>query len=77
MIKEIYESRKNDIDNIIKKSTKEIENKLYKIDFNKNKDIIEKIEENYSIKLSKIIEEIYIQGLKDGINLILECKNEK
>ena len=74
MLKEIYEGRREIIDDIIKKATKEVEDKLYKIDYEKNKDIVDKLEENYSIKLANICKEVYIQGLKDGINLIREAK---
>lgn len=77
MLKEIYDSQKEKIDNIIKNKIKKVENKFYKIDYNKNKELIENIDENYNIKLSAIVEELYIKGLKDGINLILECRDEK
>ena len=74
MLKEIYNIKREEIDNVIKNAIKKIEPKLYKID---NIEIDKKLEENYNIKLSAIAEELYIQGLKDGINLMLECRNEK
>ncbi len=74
MLKEIYNERKEVIDGVIKESIKNIERKLYKIDYYENKELIEKLEENYNIKLGAICESIYIQGLKDGINLVQECK---
>ena len=77
MLKDIYNGRREIIDDIIKRCIKKVESKLYKIDYEENKEVIEKIEENYSIKLTAICEEVYIQGLKDGIKLIEECKNNK
>lgn len=74
MLKEIYEGRKETLDEIIKDATKKVKNKLYEIDYSKNKDIIEKLEENYNIEISSICREIYIQGLKDGIKLMEEIK---
>ena len=74
MLREIYNERREKIDEVIKESIKKVENKLYKVEDVEDKEILSKIEENYSIKLSAICEEIYIQGLKDGINLINECK---
>lgn len=74
MLKEIYDIKREEIDNVIKNAIKNIEPKLYKIE---DKEIDKKLEENYNIKLAAIAEELYIKGLKDGINLILECKNEK
>ena len=63
----------------IKKSIKNVERNLIQIDYKnieKNKDLINQIEENYNIKLSSICKELYLQGLKDGINLILEAKEK-
>lgn len=76
MLKKIQDERKEILDNIIKQAIKNVEDKLYKIDYESNKELIEKIEENYNIKLSAICEALYIQGLKDGINLMIECKDE-
>lgn len=42
----------------------------------KNRELIDTIEENYNIKLGSICKEVYLQGLKDGINLILETKEK-
>ena len=77
MLKEIYDLKREEVDICIKDAIKKVESRLYKIDYKENKEIIEKIEENYNIKLAAISEEVYIKGLKDGINLIIECKNEK
>lgn len=74
MLEEIYESRKEKIDLCIKNTERQIADKLNKIDETENKKIIEQIEENFSIKMSQICKEIYIRGLKDGMNIIIECK---
>ena len=75
MLLEIYEGRKEKIDNIIKQAEKKIKEKVNEINYEENKEIINKIEENYSIKIANICKEVYIQGLKDGINIITESKN--
>ena len=77
MLEEIYLQRREAIDNSIKQAIKKVENQLVKIkdeELEKNKDIIGILEENYNIKLGSICKEIYLQGLKDGINLIQEAK---
>ena len=74
MLREIYNTRKEVIDFAIKDAFKMAKDKLYEIDYETNKEIINKLEENYSIKMALICEEVYIQGLKDGINLIDECR---
>ncbi len=74
MLREIYNTRKEVIDFAIKDALKMAKDKLYEIDYETNKEIINKLEENYSIKMALICEEVYIQGLKDGINLIDECR---
>lgn len=76
MLKEIYDIKREDIDKIVKDALKKVENKLYKIDYTENKELIDKLEENYNIKIAVVTKEIYIKGLKDGINLINECKCE-
>ena len=37
------------------------------------KEILNKIEENYNIKITEYNKEIYKQGFIDGVNLILNC----
>lgn len=71
MLEEIYKSRQEEIDKSIKKALKSVENEL--LDINKD-EIEEKIEENYNIKIGAICKEVYLQGLKDGINIINEAK---
>ena len=75
MLEEIYNIKREEIDLVIKQAIKSVQEKLEKIDYENNKKLIEKIEENYNIKLGAVCKELYIKGLKDGINLMIECKN--
>ena len=76
MIKLIYEAQNEEIDKIIKKVNLELKGKLQEIDL--DEEILDKIEENYNIKISKYNEEIYKKGFIDGVNTILNCiKQEK
>ena len=77
MLEEIYNIKREEIDLIIKKILKENKINLSENEYEKNKELIEKLEENYNIKLGNICKELYLKGLKDGINLIIESKNEK
>lgn len=74
MLKEIYNINREDIDKTIKNAIKKVKNKMYIIKDEKNKELIDKIEENYNIKINAVAQELYIKGLKDGINLMCECK---
>ena len=79
MLEQIYYERKEEIDKTIKKALQHIEASLIKIDNNditENSNIYNILEENYNIKLSSICKEIYLQGFKDGINLMLEVKEK-
>lgn len=79
MLEQIYYERKEEIDKTIKKALQNIEASLIKIDnkdINENSNIYNILEENYNIKLSSICKEIYLQGFKDGINLMLEVKEK-
>lgn len=79
MLEEFYLNRRDVIDNIITEAIKKVENKIKKIDeedAEKNKQLLDIIEENYNIKLGSICKELYLQGLKDGINLMLEAKEK-
>ena len=79
MLEEIYLERSEKIDEIIKKAITKVEPKIKPINENEreeNKELLNKIEENYNIKISSICKEIYILGFKDGMNLILEAKEK-
>ena len=62
ILEEIYQARYEKLDQIIRK----------KID--ENNQINE--EEKESIKNAIIMEEMYKQGFKDGINLIIQCQEQ-
>jgi len=84
IIENIYQSKYEELDEKIIKKIKENKNKFLKIKELEIKDIkiknqieeqIKNIEENNNIKNAIIKEEMYKQGLKDGINLIILCQN--
>ena len=85
IIENIYHSKYEELDEKIIKKIKENKNKFLKIKELEIKDIkiknqieeqIKNIEENNNIKNAIIKEEMYKQGLKDGINLIILCQNQ-
>lgn len=80
IIEKIYQSRYEDLDEIIMKKIKENRNKFIKLNEINIRDLkikkqiedtMNDIEENNNIKNSIIREEMYKQGLKDGVNLII------
>ena len=80
MLEEIYNSQKENIDEVIKKALNSVKENLINIEIdqlNKNKELVEAIEENCNIKLGIVAKNLYLKGLQDGINLILEAKTKK
>ncbi len=87
IIEIIYNSKEEQIDKIIKKANKEIKEELKTINTetaigNSNnpkelKEIFNKIEYNYNIKITKYNKEMYKQGFIDGVNLMVNCLNSK
>lgn len=86
IIENIYQSKYEELDEKIIKKIKENKNKFSKINEIEIKDLktkkqieeqIKNIEENNNIKNAIIKEEMYKQGLKDGINLIILCQNQQ
>ena len=87
MINIIYEAKEEVIDEIIKKTDEELKDKLKisEIDIeeiikdSRNskelKEIFNKIEDNYNIKITEYNKKIYKQGFIDGVHLILDCLN--
>lgn len=60
ILEEIYQTRYEKLDQIIIEKTKQSQPKNQ--------------EEKESIKNATIMEEMYKQGFKDGINLIIQCQ---
>ena len=87
IIEIIYKSQEEQIDKIIKKVNQEIKEELKTINTetimeNTNnpkelKEIFNKIEDEYNIKISKYNKEMYKQGFIDGVNLMINCLNGK
>ena len=87
MINIIYQLKDEKIDKILKNTDKTINNKLKEIDFEKIvknsndakelNEIFNKIEDNYNIKITEYNKEMYKQGFIDGVNLILNCLENK
>ena len=82
LLEKIYLSQEEKIDEIIKEAKNELNNKLIKTNkeiilekYNNKElnDLINKIEENNNIKISYLSKKIYKQGFIDGVNLLLEC----
>jgi hypothetical protein len=79
MLEDWYNKRFEEIDKYIKRGIENVSKNLNEItqeEQKENFDLINKLEENYNIKLASVCKEMYIQGFKDGINLILESKDE-
>ena len=87
IIEIIYSSKEEKRDKIRKKTNKEIKEELKTINTetaigNSNnpkelKEIFNKIEDNYNIKITKCNKEMYKQGFIDGVNLMINCLNSK
>ena len=83
MINILYQVQDEKIDEILKKTDKKLNDKLKKINFKEIEDdsnceqelkeILNKIEDNYNIKITEYNKEMYKQGFIDGVNLILNC----
>ena len=83
MINILYQVQDEKIDEILKKTDKKLNDKLKKINFKEIEDdsnceqelkeILNKKEDNYNIKITEYNKEMYKQGFIDGVNLILNC----
>ena len=83
MINILYQVQDEKIDEILKKTDKKLNDKLKKINFKEIEDdsnceqelkeILNKIEDNYNIKITEYNKEMYKLGFIDGVNLILNC----
>ena len=78
MLEKIYLERREEIDKIIQKAIKDIEENLVEVDYSQiDKTTYNALEENYNLKLSNIAKELYLQGFKDGVNLMLDIKEKQ
>lgn len=78
-----FKSNNELIDKIIIETNKKIEDQLNIISTekvlknsknpNELKEVFNKIEDNYNIKITRYNEELYKKGFIDGVNLILNC----
>ena len=65
MILQIFELKYEELDNIIKEKIEKEKYRFAKVNE----------EEKNNIKNSIIMKAMYEQGFKDGVNLIIDCKN--
>ena len=83
MISLLYKLQEEKLDKIITKVNKEITSESKNINIEKViaesnnpkelKEIFDKIENNYHIKITRYNKEFYEKGFIDGVNLILNC----
>ena len=83
MISLLYKAQEEKLDKIITKVNKEITSESKNINIEKViaesnnpkelKEIFDKIENNYHIKITRYNKEFYEKGFIDGVNLILNC----
>ena len=83
MINMIYQSQEERIDEILKNVDKKLKDQLEVIaseriveDSNckeQAKEMLNRIEENYNIRITEYSKEIYKQGFIDGVNMLLNC----
>ncbi len=88
IIEIIYNAEENNIDNIIKQANKKIKEEIKDISIekllkdNENskelKEALEKIEDNYNIRITQYNKNMYKKGFIDGVNLMINClKNDE
>ena len=83
MINMIYQAQEEKIDEILKNVDKKLKDQLEVIASERiiedsycaeqAKEILNKIEENYNIKITEYNKEIYKKGFMDGVNMLLNC----
>ena len=79
----IYQEQEEEIDKILIRVEGRLKDKLEKIDLERIienshgatelKEVFNKLEDNYNIKITEYNKELYRQGFIDGVNLILNC----
>ena len=82
IIEKIYYAQEKELDKKITQVNQKIKDKIKDIDTRnieesensrEIKEMLETIEENYSIKIANYIKEYYKQGFVDGVNLMINC----
>lgn len=83
IIELIYQAQEKILDEKIKQANRKVKERIKDIDIkgileetakpNKLQKALERIEENYSIKISEYNKEFYKQGFLDGVNLMINC----
>ena len=83
MINVIYQAQEEKLDNILKNVDKKLKSKLKKMDLEiirddsnykiNLKEVFNKWEDNYNIKVTEYNKEFYRQGFIDGVNLLFNC----
>ena len=83
MINTIYQAQVEKIDKILKKTDENLKDRLKMIDFERIvndsnygkelKEVFNKIEDNYNMRITEYNKEIYKQGFIDAVNLLLNC----
>ena len=86
IIELIYQAEEKVLDEKIKQANKKIKEKVKDINIEKLMEntskpseltkALERIEENYSIKISQYTKDFYKQGFIDGVNLIINCMKQ-
>ena len=80
LLEKIYDMQIDKLNEIIKEKSKDLNLEKVNIEeiSEQNKySVIDKLEENYSIKISEYSKEFYKQGFIDGVKLIMEYRLEK
>ena len=83
IIEKIYQAEEKRLDETIKEVNKKVKDQIKDINIrkllentpnpNELEKVLERIEENYSIKIAQYNQEFYKQGFIDGVNLIINC----
>lgn len=83
IIELIYQAQEKTLDEKIKQANRKVKEQIKDIDIkgilegtakpNELQKALERIEENYSIKISEYNKEFYKQGFLDGVNLMINC----
>ncbi len=83
IIEKIYQAEEKRLDETIKEVNKKVKDQIKDINIrkllentpnpNELEKVLERIEENYSIKIAQYNQEFYQQGFIDGVNLMINC----